>query len=396
MKKDRIKIRDSSLEVDGQDSLTSLLRVPEAIRTQFLPHPDVSLSTLLIFKLLRTVSSDQLGNHWTKVNVASFFSKDTPDLSNVEISEALLRLPIPPIGTVNDIHNHLAEALRLGFRSLIYAHVQGEEPLHFPIWTAELWKETHRVSHRHVKPWQRAKQYTKVFETSARAEESKQLAKSANALFESLKWSAYTDSSSFNIPINLLAPLLSNDWLASEVIDQMLEELDRTLGTDGTTRACTTILTDQINICFEEKSSSPLSADHWLIKKSEEYNITGSVVGCLMHIDGNHWVPTIVDFGNWRCFTSDSRTGSIRKDVVQKLNWFARLAKRKLNDMHSCLLPISRQVDGHSCGLWALDALRRHFDIQETLTESTEYRFLRMRTFISLASPSPTTSDSDD
>jgi len=75
----------------------------------------------------------------------------------------------------------------------------------------------------------------------------------------------------------------------------------------------------------------------------------------LANIGGNHWIALILDFKASRILYGDSMGGTIDEGIEEALNWW--IGQHMGTQFTTSYLPITRQRDGHSCGILAWKAL---------------------------------------
>lgn len=285
---------------------------------------------------------------------------------------------------------------------MVYAHLP-EEETQCPFWIIELWKRVYDFKETHLKPWANSHTYLTSFSSSARSIEAKKAGKQAGLVFEKMGWDEHTTGYTYNTPVVHLSSLLSSTWLASDVLDLLLEELHLRLRTASSLLSIPTsaaaldpkeIIVDYTTLTFQimkhyqtGRQDVELSCNgpkqHYLVRKAKDWSAKQAVVASIVHVDGVHWIPAIIDFKNERCLTGDSLTLRTRDDVAEALTWFAHLAGDKPR-FTTDFLPITKQTESHSCGLWALDALHSYFGTVESLTSSNDFRLLRVRAFVAI------------
>ena len=75
----------------------------------------------------------------------------------------------------------------------------------------------------------------------------------------------------------------------------------------------------------------------------------------LANIGGNHWIALILDFKASRILYGDSMGGTIDEGIEEALNWW--ISQHMGTQFTTSYLPITRQRDGHSCGILVWKAL---------------------------------------
>jgi hypothetical protein len=294
---------------------------------------------------------------------------------------------MPSPTTVTHLVDEFPKAWSRGGRSVIPVHVVGRTH-RFPIWIVVLWARIYDLKRLHQQPWGEAKHFVDQFETTARSGAAKEAVAEYRKLLDQLKWDAPMVGSGIEIPAVHVTPLLSTKWLSSDVVDLFLELLghEATQGnTPNRVESLSTTTATQIHSLHHKHGtigvpSGSRSKPHWLVTKAQKLRLQGAVLAGIIHVDGNYWVPFILGFSRTECFTGDSLRANKRHDIAEELIWFANLSSDEPHRFNHQHLSITKQYS-HSCALWALDALRIHLNIQESLTDVSEFRLLRLKVF---------------
>jgi hypothetical protein len=125
----------------------------------------------------------------------------------------------------------------------------------------------------------------------------------------------------------------------------------------------------------------------WLRKRGKDL-ATGrkSLLATIINKNGNHWVGMAIDFKTGRTFYGDPMEDPISTDLQQVINWW--IGYHTGSSFAHDILPISHQLDTHSCGVLIWDSLRCFLlKTKPQLMEANRMDDARLEIFLRLIGP---------
>jgi hypothetical protein len=354
-------------------SAKGIFILPEPMRRELLPDPNLSIKLMTDFLLpsQHSVLAQEL------ICLSQFFSKEPPSIISKSLTMQLRQLPIPDPTIIQRLVEFSHQAWLDGFRSVSYAHLQPVESgptICFPLWIIAFWNEVldiRKISFR----WIKCRDWVKVQLQQKKSPERRQLAEQTSIILTILPWgqSKPKGLSNGSDPIHMLWRYLGPNWLSDSEQDEMLELIrDRCLDSPekcSQFRIENTHFPAKLLEAFDAGSNAYLNSSSfaWLHHLGEDIAKEGSTVITVVHLgalnDMPHWVPLTIQ-----------RTGigfgdSFGKEMPEKLQtaclWWlrqhhAQVAEICQPSIHR--LSITTQIDTHSCGILADNALDHYIN----------------------------------
>lgn len=356
--------------------------IPESIKAELLPSPSLSIKALTTFPLpSQHTSVYTLENHIETDAVSQFFSKQAPSVISERLITHLQHLPTPDATVIQRLVVFAAQAHLEGFQSVRYSHIQWNhkpenadgdaemEDLWYPLWAVTFWSTIVDVKKISVQ-WLRCRDWIRLQLQQKKSPHHRQLAEQASILLTVLPWGKNKPRglSSGSDPIHTLWRFLGPHWLSDLEMDDMLELIrERCLENPQTCsrfRVEHTHFVPMLLDAFNLGSDVYLSGASfgWLRALCKDLQEEGSTVITIVHLgalnDTAHWASltiqkAAISFGD-----------SFGKEMPGKLRdacvWW--LSQHHVGDFAEAevtvhTLPITSQLDGHSCGILADNAL---------------------------------------
>ena len=106
----------------------------------------------------------------------------------------------------------------------------------------------------------------------------------------------------------------------------------------------------------------------------------------LAHVGKNHWTAVIVKFLEGKIYYGDSFGKEIQDLLQTVLNWWTNLHSKHDFPFSYDKLPITKQKDGVSCGIFTWNALIAHFiSNKELLSPGSVMADEQLRVFLQIA-----------
>lgn len=283
-------------------------------------------------------------------------------------STYLSDIPIPSIAFIRSLLADFGQKWRTGSRSIKW---MGK---HFPLYAPNLWYILHDL---HV--WQDAVAWMDGVLKAPQFPDKSQHEALVRAHRDLLDLALYSEIQNhlFSTACQTIymATYCSTRYLSDEHIDQMLavvlDDVRRIRPADTTLTILPMVYTQKIMTTFRNgKRYQKRHSETFLHDLGDRLaDGTLSTVGCVVHIDGNHWVAVVIDMRAKTLFYGDSLDASSGargykqtlggREVPQALCWW--LGQHGISKMDIDRLPTTIQVDGYSCGLMACNAVAHHF-----------------------------------
>jgi hypothetical protein len=328
----------------------------EAEEASILDDGDkLSVLDILKFHLPAAARSiDGSFNHSQK-----FLSTLTPTVTNIK---EIRTIPTPPLAILDEL---VKAPELLSSQSVLCLHAPGFITEHLPMWTLSYWVQVFHLRPLKKKWLDAEESLQKQSHSKQHTSDTKGLVSQVQNALACISWAGNIKGFSASISTVHLTTYLTHEWFTDEHENQMLYLLQREVSRERRE--------DRISVCdtFFMKRLIDLQQDEdgpdryatganyaWLREKGQEL-ATGVLDMLIMiaNIGSNHWVAVVVDFKSSNIWYGDSMGGTIDDDIEKALTWWIHHHTRK--HFTKGYLPITRQQDGHSCGILAWAALAR-------------------------------------
>jgi hypothetical protein len=344
-------------------SAKGIFMLPHLTRQELLPDPSLSIKALTDF-LLPAQHPKITG----ELSILSqFFSKDMPSILSGSVMTRLRHLPTPDSTTVRQLVEFSRHAWLDGFQSVRYTHLHSEVVTCFPLWVITFWNEVLDVKKIRAR-WITSRDWIKVQLKQKKSIERREMAEQASNMLSVLPWGRNRPDglSNGSDPIHTLWRYLGPNWLSDSEQNEMLELLrERCLDSP---EKCTqfrienTHFTDKLLEAFDAGTDvyRDKSSFAWLRHVGMDLAQERSTVITVVHLgalnDTPHWVPLIIQKTKI-CFGDSFGTGIPEKLQAACLWWLRQHHVAKTVDPSIHALPITAQIDQHSCGILTDNAL---------------------------------------
>lgn len=335
--------------------------IPLHISNGLFPDENMSVLDFLQFKLPPIALATRV------TNIEEYLTLDDPPLTTPDIDE-IRSLPIPP----PDIVKGLAGSKLAAVRSIRCSHPPTQLEKRFPVWIVTFWTrviylrnirqrwataQTELQKRNHSRPWRRDTQVVRMDESTKLLEEIKNL-------FNIIPWGGTTKGFEVAIPMHYLSEYATREWLGSEHEDQMLDLLRRDLMDNGMTSSVdveSTQFVTKLRYAYTVPEKYAVDSEFaWVRGQGERFsNGARDLLGMIANLENKHWVAVILDFRAHVIWYGDSMGGKIPEDLRLAFEWWTHFHSGE--DFTIMNLPITKQIDGYSCGLLAWNALVAFF-----------------------------------
>lgn len=338
-----------------QDTKNVLFSIPKSIRGAALPYTE-PISSLLQFNFPAFVSS-------LKALPEMFLSDATPTAESIQAIQAV---PVLPMALISQIIDSMDESSL----AVVCPHAPRANRLVFPAWILTYWKEVRRIYEDHAKPW---KEVLEKLENRKRVSMLKghtravQKLDGAYAELAKLPWDATIQGiEDSKVPILSLSTYLTTKWLNDENINQMLTVLRTSLqstevGSDTIVASLGFMLRlkNAHRDCQQEGSNSIYEAQrsNKVLRDAMEELTSGRkrYFATIQHVNGNHWVPIVLDFETRSLHYGDSLRMTPDADLMATLDWWT--VAHTGQQFEAAKLLTTHQTDNFSCGLLSFNAI---------------------------------------
>ncbi|KDR65394.1 hypothetical protein GALMADRAFT_26651, partial [Galerina marginata CBS 339.88] len=204
-----------------------------------------------------------------------------------------------------------------------------------------------------------------------------------------ISWAGDINGFSASISTDHLTTYLTKEWLSDEHENQMLyliqQEVSRERRDDGI-NVCDTFfikrLTDLLQDANGPNQYTTATEYAWLRERGQEF-ATGvlDTMVTIANIGDNHWIALVVDFKASKILYGDSMGGTIDEGIEEALTWW--IGQHTGKRFTTAFLPITRQRDGHSCGILAWMALAVYlFPEKYSLVDASAVADERLKMFL--------------
>lgn len=213
-------------------------------------------------------------------------------------------------------------------------------------------------------PWQHVELWLTKKWSVFHKPERRCICKETQAVLRILPWAGDVFGFTEKEPVMRLAEYLSDEWLTTVYVNQQLDLLGWDLLRSGTDPGC-----EVVNLAFfikvldvyHGREMIPYNAERrgvcnvWAVGEELSTNTHSKICG-IVNIEESHWVAVAVDIQELVVWYGDSLVGS-NLEVCEALEWWINQhIKRKFCQK---VLPITNQINTHSCAVLALNAVRQ-------------------------------------
>lgn len=353
---------------------TKLIEIPPDIRQKILPNENLSILDFLQFSL-PVVARTPI------TNGQQYFSTLTPTIT---IIEEIKFIPTPPLTILDDLVKRPEASFS---QSVLCLHAPGLAGKRLPMWILSYWVEVTRIRPLKVK-WGGAEENLQALKISKSCtDKTRVLILQVYNELACLSWSGDIKGFFATISTDHLSTYLTKKWLSDEHENQLLyllrQQVWRRRGEDGIDVTDTYFIKRLTEIEEDEYATHPGYA--WIRKKGQEL-ATGvqDMLITIANVNNNHWVAVVVDFKESNIQYGDSMGGTIDGDLEAVLIWW--IHHHTGRTFTTSYLPITRQQDGHSCGILAWNALVVHlFPMENPLADVRAVADERLKAFLQIS-----------
>ena len=324
----------------------------------FLPSEQLPVLELLKFDLPKTMTH-------TSFEVVDFLSTDTPNTDNlVEIKT----IPIPPWVIIQGISKLLPTKNK--FNSLVSPHLPHFANKRFPLWVVDLWNKA-RIAIDSQRKWAVAVQALgrrNHIQAFTDAMTQKKISDCYSAL-ASVPWSSKLKGFDITPPLTHLTSFFTKEWLDDDHVHLILELLRHEIYMVKPQEAKHIHIHPQthfINLLVnaaknpQDYLDSNNRSTRWLYQLGNELaSGLKHKLGIIINQNANHWVAAVIDFRTHLIWYGDSMGHPLLRIHRETLKWWGFTHTGKWFDVER--MPITLQHDGHSCGIFASNALASFF-----------------------------------
>jgi hypothetical protein len=206
-----------------------------------------------------------------------------------------------------------------------------------------------------------------------------------------LQWNGLKRGLSDMSPIHMLSRFLGKEWLSSTDKNDMLEILRGQIAADldlaGRVRVEVVELTAKITAAFKHRETKDYMNSRWIrslgadVFECGEHLITITHLG--VHSKQMHWVTIKVDGPQCMLRYGDSLGQPMPPTLRQAYKWWA--AQHTADAMQFSTLPMSTQIEDHSCGMLTANAALHTIYLTIPLMQQANIVLERLQMFITLA-----------
>ena len=327
--------------------------IPPELKKRILPERDMSVLDFLQFQLPAAAQAFD-GSIDPSEKILSDLAPSIISITDIQA------IPTPPLTMLN----MLIGTKDLSWSRLILClHAPGHHAEQLPTWVISYWIQVF-----HLRPlkktWVDAEEsLQKQGSHRQHTEDTKSLIKKVYDELACISWASDISGFPAAITTDHLATYLTKNWLSDEHENQMLHLLRREVLSkrreDRISISDTSFMKKLIDVHqMVDRTEHYATARNyaWIQEKGQE--LATSILDMFITITNvreNHWVALVIDFKSSRILYGDSMGGTIDEDIKNALTWW--IHHHTSRHFTSSYLPITRQRDGHSCGILAWIAL---------------------------------------
>lgn len=340
--------------------------IPAELRQVLFPDPSASISTFLQFTFplqARTKPGVQ--------TTTQYWSLEAPTIALAHIVELIKTLTIPARSELQQIKRQVYRHYDHGDAlSVVYAHLLETDGF-LPLWVLTYWLEVSLLCQHVKEPWTHANLWLTKHTNMYSAPEKRQQCQMARALLLELPWTGNTHGFSDSESITRFSQYLSDDWLATVHLNQQLELLQLDLNLSGMDPRCEVVNLEffiKVLQVYRDHERIAYNGDRrdvrhiWAVGEELAKGIRTRVCG-IMNVEESHWVSVGIEVIKRDIWYGDS-LGKSNCEIREALEWWIRQHIPK--DFYHKNLPITKQLDGHTCSILAVNATG-HFCLPGTI-----------------------------
>ena len=332
------------------------LRIPDE-NADLLPADNLSVLDFLQFDTPGIVPT-------IRFNMVDYLSDRESNITN---ADEIKQLPLPPISIIQALFTELSQPT-MHKQSIICPHFPLVDGKRFPLWIVTFWSSLITVKNAQ-KRWADAVTALekRMYSPKLTDLSTKKRLRDCYAMFACLEWSG--SLSGFDITPKLLhlTSFFTKEWLDDEHIHLILELIRQDIQIINPDGAChihphtgfLDLLTNAANMREQYIDGSSRDAG-WLRQLGDE--LAGGIknqLGFIANRNANHWLAVVMDFRTQCISYGDSMGYAFDRHQEEILTWWAFTHTGEQFDIEK--MPITLQRDGHSCGIFASNALASLF-----------------------------------
>jgi len=371
--------------------------IPPALYGRLLPHPGISVSSLLSFSLPVQLSGIFGTNH---LKASDFWSIQESVPMSDENLERLCRLAVPSSSVLDLFLRDFPLALEANqIKSIIYAHLPTSNPASttpFPLWVFSYWLRVSQIRQYARTPWTQAENWASS-QHLMRFSERKQLASDVIDALGQIPWTGNISGFAESEPLIKIAGYLSSKWLATTHIEQQLDllrlRISRHHASPTKYEIVGTHFFTKIIQLFRQRETStyngeiPSKGAHsiWTVGRELADQSSRKTVVCgVLNVSNTHWVSVAVDVEMREVLFGDSleSNAKVREEVDGAVSWWLGFHFQSPHHFAFVDLKTSRQSDSFSCGVFAVNSIKHLVFPQDSLLQTHEALTERYRWFL--------------
>lgn len=325
------------------------LQIPPDLEDTLLPSTTTPVALLATF-------------HIPPIQITPSIASSLSDQPPTTTIEHLTHCATPPAADVQRLHSLLLRQNGSVHSILVARPGCDEDSPRYPVWALSYWlrldivreaKQEWATMMRHLDGINQRLLGKKTKETAG-------LLDRVHNTLQMLPWAGTISGFSTKLQSVYLAAYLSTQWLSCEHEEQMLSLLSSDLAMAG---FCASVIIEgtqfmeQLRSTYKHKDIYDQSSGYkWVRERGKEMaDGTRTKLGTIAHTGGQHWVALIFDFENSIIYFGDSLGGKMISKIHKSVIWWTHYH----SDIHFEMqkLPITRQLNGFSCGLLSWNAL---------------------------------------
>ncbi|KAJ7433411.1 hypothetical protein FB451DRAFT_1419699 [Mycena latifolia] len=354
----------------------SILKIPPSLINN-LPSKTLSIAELLGFELPLICEPMDDGTEW--------FSEET---ASPNVEELIPFLAVPTCGVVQHLLNKFGQAWFDG-KKTIRTCINPE--IIFPFWVLTYWVKILDASDAKDR-WIRAASW---LDNTGKTMDELAAKRTVKGLWKVISWHGNLPGFGSSIPVVDLVSFFSQDYLAGNLVDAMMNLLSiRLAGSDGPVSDSTLVVDTTFSQFLQlllptEDGKRPIDilpgAQKYLKKYGSWFHSPDhTALYFVLHRPPNHWTACAIDFQSKHIRYGDSLGWKRPKDFFQALrSWtaehFAGTAFLVTDD-----LPCASQTDGFNCPIISVNTVA-HNALGDALWTSKTVRVLRMKAFCDIS-----------
>ncbi len=358
--------------------------VPLEFIEDLFPHPDLSISDFLNFPLPIQLSGMFGVNH---ISTSEFWSQNIPEPLEKAHLYILQKVPVPSPQTLDLCRQEIESGAthQQQIKSIICGHLPATDPQStrsFPLWIFDFWCAVSQLRQYVRAPWKQAENWA-AHQDLLHFHERAILANEIHDSLSTIPWTGNVLGFSQAEPMTKVAHYLSNKWLSTTHIDQQLDILrlklanhDQFPTVSKSAEQCEVVDTQFfpkiISIFRHSRSSytkeSALGGARHIFALGEDLSnpLSMKTMVCgVFNVLDSHWVSLVIDTEQHKILYGDSMepNRAVMEEAVNAVSWW--ISVHMLGEFAHVDLPITRQVDSFSCGVFAVNSIH-HLLCHET------------------------------